>query len=59
MSFAVFASSDEFTPVEDEKNNSSDLSSEGNVGTALKRKCAVTKSCSVVHRGEEEQEEKV
>lgn len=32
MSF-VFASSDEFTPVEDEKNNSSESSSEGKVGT--------------------------
>lgn len=33
MSFVVFASSDEFTPVEDEKNNSSESSSEGKVGT--------------------------
>lgn len=32
MSSVVFASSDEFTPVEDEKNNS-ESSSEGKVGT--------------------------
>lgn len=37
----VLASSDEFTPVEDEKNNSSESSSEGTVWTVRLDKCTV------------------
>lgn len=64
--FSCFGSSDEFTPVEDEKNNSSESSSEGKVSTVYclnKFKVmwfdVLTKASSAIHRREEEKEEKV